>query len=89
MGVTECDNMLMTLGVSQQLSEKERDIVVPIMMKGFRVSNNWLFWMMLFAFDYTSYEAGTQVTGGQSILNPWLIIGGTASSVCQSNEYIM
>lgn len=43
MGVTECDNMLMTLGVSQQLSEKERDIVVPIMMKGFRVSNNWLF----------------------------------------------
>ena len=40
MGVTECDNMLMTLGVSQQMNEKERDIVVPIMMKGFRVSDN-------------------------------------------------
>lgn len=39
MGVTECDNMLMILGVSQKMSEKERDTVVPIMMRGFRVSN--------------------------------------------------
>lgn len=39
MGVTECDNMLMILGVSQKMTEKERDTVVPIMMKGFRVRN--------------------------------------------------
>jgi len=38
MGVTECDNMLMILGVSQKMTEKERDTVVPIMIKGFRVS---------------------------------------------------
>lgn len=38
MGVTECDNMLMILGVSQKMTEKERETVVPIMMRGFRVS---------------------------------------------------
>lgn len=37
MGVTECDNMLMILGVSQKMTDKERDVVVPIMMRGFRV----------------------------------------------------
>ncbi len=37
MGVTDCDNMLMILGVSQKMTDKERDTVVPIIMKGFRV----------------------------------------------------
>lgn len=39
MGVTDTDNMLMLLGVSNKMSEKERDIVVPMMMRGFKV---WL-----------------------------------------------
>ena len=38
MGVTDCDNMLMLLGVSNKMSEKERDVVVPMMMRGFKVS---------------------------------------------------
>lgn len=46
MGVTECDNMLMILGVSQQMNDKERDTVVPIMMKGFRVTSIGLHLMM-------------------------------------------
>lgn len=37
MGVTECDNMLMLLGVSSKLTDKERDVVVPLMMRGFKV----------------------------------------------------
>ncbi|XP_053209290.1 inactive selenide, water dikinase-like protein [Panonychus citri] len=74
MGVTECDNMLMILGVSQQMNDKERDTVVPIMMKGFRDC---------------AYEAGTNVTGGQTVKNPWLTIGGVATSVCQPNEYLI
>ena len=37
MGVTDCDNMLMLLGVSNKMSEKERDVVVPMMMRGFKV----------------------------------------------------
>ena len=34
-------------------------------------------------------EAGTSVNGGQSVLNPWFIIGGVASSVCAREEFIM
>lgn len=38
LGVVDCDNMLMLLGVSQKLTEQERDIVVPLVMQGFMVS---------------------------------------------------
>jgi selenide, water dikinase len=38
MGVVSCDNMLMLLGVSQKLTEKERDTVIPLIMRGFTVS---------------------------------------------------
>ena len=34
-------------------------------------------------------EAGTSVNGGQSVLNPWYIIGGVASAVCTKDEFIM
>ncbi|CAG2121253.1 unnamed protein product, partial [Medioppia subpectinata] len=74
MGVTDCDNMLMILGVSQKMTEKERDVVVPIIMRGFRD---------------TAFEAGTQITGGQTVINPWLTIGGVATSICQPTEYII
>lgn len=74
MGVTECDNMLMLLGVSTKMTEKERDVVVPLIMRGFKDS---------------AIEAGTTVTGGQTVVNPWCTIGGVASTVCQPNEYIV
>ena len=38
LGVVNCDNMLMLLGVSQKLTEHDRDIVVPLIMQGFTVS---------------------------------------------------
>ena len=34
-------------------------------------------------------EAGTSVNGGQTVLNPWYIIGGVASAVCSKEEFIM
>jgi hypothetical protein len=37
MGVTECDNMLMLLAVSTKMTEKERDVVIPLIMRGFKV----------------------------------------------------
>ena len=37
MGVVDCDNMLMLLGVSTKMTEKERDVVVPLIMRGFKV----------------------------------------------------
>ena len=41
MGVTECDNMLMLMAVSTKMTEKERDIVMPLMMRGFKVSSSY------------------------------------------------
>ena len=41
-GVTECDNMLMLLAISTKLTDKERDVVVPLMIRGFRVSGRML-----------------------------------------------
>lgn len=117
MGITECDNMLMLLSVSQKMNEKvrwnlsafilaviyknfawcfckirklsyemvnlicsvpmfsqEREQVMPLMMKGFRDA---------------AEEGGTSVTGGQTVINPWIIVGGVASVVCQPNDFIM
>ena len=94
MGVTECDNMLMLLAVSTKMTEKERDIVMPLMMRGFKVIS--------FSYDPVfcksnspislqdcALEAGTNVTGGQSVMNPWCTIGGVATSVCQPTDLIM
>lgn len=74
MGITECDNMLMLLSVSQKMSEKDREKVMPLLISGFRDA---------------AEEAGTSVTGGQTVVNPWIIVGGVATVVCQPNEFIM
>lgn len=37
-GVTDCDNMLMLLAVSTKITEKERDVVIPLIMRGFKDS---------------------------------------------------
>ena len=29
------------------------------------------------------------MTGGQTVVNPWMTMGGVATSVCSSNEFIM
>ena len=59
MGVTECENMLMLLAVSTKMTEKERDVVVPLMMRGFKDC---------------ALEAGSTVTGGQTVMNPWYVL---------------
>lgn len=74
MGVSQCDNMLMLLGVSETFTYNQRQIVTPMMIQGFT--------------DQCS-EAGTSVNGGQTVINPWVIIGGVASSVCKKSEFIM
>jgi selenide,water dikinase len=73
MGLTEVDNILMILGVSLQMKEREREIVTREMMRGF---------------NHKAIEAGTSVTGGQSVMNPWPMIGGTAISVAKKSDVI-
>jgi len=74
MGVRDVHNMLMLLAVSKEMSEKERDVVIPLMMQGFQE---------------TAIEAGCLVTGGQTVLNPWVTVGGVASTVCSDEGDII
>ena len=74
MGVTECDNMLMLLTTSNKMLNKERDVVMPLMIRGFKDC---------------AEDAGTSVNGGQTVVNPWMTIGGVATTVCRPNEFIM
>jgi len=73
-GVWQCDNMLMLLGVSTELNNTERHVVTSLIIKGF---------------CDLAREAGTSINGGQTVLNPWFIIGGVASSVTSQDEVIM
>ncbi|VDP94474.1 unnamed protein product [Echinostoma caproni] len=74
MGVVNCDNMLLLLGVAQGMTATEREVCVKLLMEGFR--------------DCAA-EANTCIRGGQTVLSPWLMIGGVATSVCSDSEYII
>lgn len=73
-GVVDVDNILMYLGISSKLTQPERDTIIPLMIKGFQDA---------------AREAGTRVSGGQTILNPWMMMGGVATSICAPEEYIV
>eukprot|EP01061_Rhynchopus_euleeides_P023373 TRINITY_DN38068_c0_g1_i1.p1 TRINITY_DN38068_c0_g1~~TRINITY_DN38068_c0_g1_i1.p1 ORF type:complete len:327 (+),score=116.05 TRINITY_DN38068_c0_g1_i1:231-1211(+) len=73
MGIDEIDNMLMVLGASKDMSEGDRFISTQQMLKGFNDLAN---------------EAKTEVTGGQSVINPWPMIGGVAIAVVHESEFI-
>lgn len=71
MGVSDIDNCLMVLAASLDMDISTREIVTKYMIKGF---------------DDHVKTANTVVSGGQSILNPWPIIGGTAKAICKLSE---
>mmetsp|Transcript_5166 Transcript_5166/g.10694 ORF Transcript_5166/g.10694 Transcript_5166/m.10694 type:complete len:353 (-) Transcript_5166:379-1437(-) len=72
-GVQDCDFVLMLLAASRDMPIDERTICTNLMVRGFRDACT---------------EAGTTVTGGQTVLNPWPIIGGVATSVVTRDEYV-
>jgi len=74
MGVINCDNILMILAVSRDMDKLQREVVTKLMIEGF---------------NDVAKEAETEVTGGQTVMNPWPIIGGAATSVCTDDEFIM
>lgn len=74
-GIDEVDNVLMLLASASNITNpNDRHIVTKLFIHGF---------------DALCKEAGTTVTGGQTVVNPWPIIGGVAQSVCKMNEIIM
>ena len=93
MGVSDCDNMLMLLGVSNRLTQRQRDVVTPLVIKGFGGKHGlcpymYTQFMLICCIDLCN-EAGSSCNGGQSVINPWFIIGGVATSVCKKSEFIM
>ena len=73
MGVVEVDTVLMILGVCTGMSSTERDVTTRRIIEGFSAATR---------------EAGAMVTGGQTVLNPFVISGGEAKSVCTESEFI-
>jgi selenide,water dikinase len=74
LGVVQIDSVLMILAASNRMEQETRDIVTRQMIEGF---------------EFTCKAAGVDCTGGQSVVNPWPIIGGTAMSACARDEFIM
>lgn len=72
-GVVEVDTVLMILGVSMDMEPDHRDIVTTEMIRGFTAAVR---------------EAGASVTGGQTVRNPWPIIGGVATSVVREEDLV-
>ncbi|CAB1335806.1 unnamed protein product, partial [Coregonus sp. 'balchen'] len=107
MGITECDNMLMLLSVSQKISEKVGNLMLSVCVVevASRVTGGaseqktkiheptHLQFVRLGLFHVKqpvcSTRGGTSVTGGQTVVNPWIIVGGVASVACQPNKFIM
>eukprot|EP00759_Apiculatamorpha_spiralis_P007050 PhF_6_TR14187/c1_g1_i1/m.22718/K01008/selD, SEPHS; selenide, water dikinase len=73
MGIDHIDTMLMLIAASSDMSVEHRFRVTELMMKGFNA---------------TAEAAGVKVTGGQTVLNPWPIIGGVASAVVRECDMV-
>jgi selenide,water dikinase len=73
MGITHTDSLLMLLAASVDMEEKVRYAVTLEIMRGFAD---------------TARDGGVTVTGGQSVFNPWPIIGGVAMTTVVEEEMV-
>ena len=73
-GKTKTSHPTLQDDIERRLSPEERDVVVPLIMKGFKEA---------------AREAGSRVSGGQTLINPWMMVGGAATSICAQEEYIV
>lgn len=72
-GTEHVDFVLMLLAACRDMPEDERAICTREMIRGFRDACE---------------ECDAPVTGGQTVMNPWPIIGGVATSIVAENEFI-
>lgn len=75
-GVTEIDKIEILISAPSNMTEKQRDIIVSLIMKGFQRA---------------SKDSGCigNITIKNIVVNPWCIIGGIASSVCAKKDIIL
>ncbi|KAH8353401.1 hypothetical protein KR084_010719 [Drosophila pseudotakahashii] len=76
-GVTDFDTVEMIVSTSTSFTEQERDVVISLVIKGFKNSLN-----------ANGYHK-TPLVIRQLKINPWCIIGGIATSVCRRDEIIL
>jgi selenide,water dikinase len=74
MGVADVDTTLMLLAASSNIPEPHRTVVTRHMLRGFAD---------------LAREAEAEVTGGQTVVNPWPIVGGVAMATCRRADVIM
>lgn len=72
-GVVSIDKIGMILSSCTEFTDQEREVVVPMIIRGFRDA---------------ARDAGCNVKIQNIAENPWCIIGGVASSICLNNEII-
>jgi len=72
-GVVDVDTVLMILGVSVDMDETMRDVVSVELMRGFNEAVR---------------ECGASVTGGQTVKNPWPMVGGVATATVKESEMV-
>jgi len=72
-GSVDCDFMLMLLAASSDMPDDVRNMCTRAMVRGFKDA---------------CAEAEAPITGGQTVLNPWPIIGGVATALCTEEEFI-
>lgn len=72
-GVEHCDFVLMLLASCRDMPDNERCISTQEMVRGFHDACR---------------EAEAPITGGQTVLNPWPIIGGVATTIVAKGEYV-
>jgi selenide,water dikinase len=72
-GVSSCDFVLMLLAACRDMADGDRAICTREMVHGF---------------NDACLHAGTVVTGGQTVINPWPVIGGVATTICSEGEYV-
>lgn len=73
-GAEDVSSIQMLLGISSRLTQKERDVIAPLIIRGFKDA---------------AETAGVLIKGGQTIVNPWMLIGGTATSIVPRNSLLM
>jgi selenide, water dikinase len=73
-GVTSLDRVKLLLTTSTDFTDQEREVVIPLIVRGFLEA---------------AKEAGCQVDIDSISLNPWIIVGGIATSVCKEDEIIL
>lgn len=73
-GALHIDEIKLVCSAPTEFTDEERDIVVPMIIKGFQDA---------------AAESKSHVRIGSIAVNPWCIIGGIATAVCHKSELIL